>query len=85
MRSSGSKNIFVVHKFWNLKYSGVEMKRVFKDFYGCTASISESSNGFRLRVSNGCGQRIKNQLYTSYRGARSAMSRMSDCWKEVAE
>lgn len=59
------------------------MKRTFKDFYGCTASISESSNGYRLRVSNAYGSRIKNQLYTSYRGARSAMGRMSDCWKEV--
>lgn len=57
--------------------------RYFKDFYGCTASIKENAGCYWLRVSNAHGRRIKNAAYETYRGARSAMGRMGDCWKEV--
>ena len=56
--------------------------RYFKDFYGCTASIKERSDGrFTLRVASGASK--TNKVYETYRGARSAMSRMSDGWREV--
>lgn len=58
-------------------------KRYFKDCYGCTAVIEEKAEGARLKVSNAHGGRIANKLYKSYRGARIAMGRMSDGWREV--
>lgn len=57
-------------------------KRYFKDFYGDTACIAETRNGYRLTVSAG-GRRHWNKVYVTYRGARIAMGRMGDCWREV--
>ena len=56
-------------------------KRVFKDFYGATASISQTYDGYRLRTC--AGGRRTNKVYSTYRGARIAMGRMGDGWKEV--
>lgn len=60
-------------------------KRHFRDFYGCTASISEGRGEFpfRLRVSAANGHRFCDRTYATYRGARAAMGRMGDCWREV--
>ena len=59
--------------------------RYFKDFYGCTASISEGAGEFpyRLKVSAANGHRFCNRTYQTYKGARTAMGRMGDGWKEV--
>lgn len=59
--------------------------RYFKDFYGCTASIAETGGDypFRLKVSAANGHRFCDRTYATYKGARAAMGRMSDCWKEV--
>ena len=62
---------------------GSPMKRYFKDFYGGTASIAETSSGFRLCVADGHGRRMISKLYKTYRGARCAMGKLSDSWKEV--
>lgn len=59
------------------------MKKHFKDFYGGTASITETPSGFRLRVSDGHGSRVLSKTYQTYRGARCAMGKLSDGWKEV--
>lgn len=59
-------------------------KRYFKDFYGGTASIAETPKGFRLRCANAHSGRTVNKVYETYRGARTAMGRMSDGWREVA-
>lgn len=59
------------------------MKRYFKDVYGCTASIAKTRTGFRLRVSGSNGQLFRNDVFGTYRGARNAMGRMSDGWREV--
>ena len=57
------------------------MKRYYRDFYGCTASISQMRNGkFKLRVFAG---KTITKTYETFRGARSAMARMSDGWREV--
>lgn len=60
------------------------MKRYYRDAYGCTASISETPKSATLRVCNAHGTCIHKRRYGSYRGARTAMGRMSDGWREVA-
>lgn len=58
------------------------MKR-YKDSYGCTASIRTDINGLaRLTVRNPQGKLIKAQYYSTERGAKIAMGRMSDSWIE---
>ena len=61
------------------------MTRYYKDIYGCTASITEDWTTYHLRVSNAYGQRILSKRYTTFRGARIAMGKMSDCWREIKE
>lgn len=59
------------------------MKKYFRDFYGCTASIAKTRSGlYELRVFAG---KTTKKRYETYRGARAAMSRMSDGWREVPE
>lgn len=56
------------------------------DFYGCTASIAQmnaSERPFLLHVSAANGHRFCSRQYETYKGARAAMGRMGDCWKEV--
>lgn len=58
-------------------------KRCFKDFYGCTASITKTPNGFTLRMCNQYSNLTFKRLYKTYRGARVAMGHMSDGWREI--
>lgn len=62
----------------------MKTSRRFKDFYGCTASIDETRGEypFRLRISTSNGHRFCDRSYTTYKGARAAMGRMGDCWRE---
>ena len=56
---------------------------LFRDFYGCHASIRNTAGGAaRLVVRNPSGKIIKTGNYTSRKGARIAMGRMSDGWYE---
>lgn len=63
------------------------MKKYYKDFYGSTASIEEIHRGdaiyFLLKTccSNGINRERKH--YKTFRGARIALGRTSDCWNEV--
>jgi hypothetical protein len=58
--------------------------RHFRDFYGCTACLSQTKDGrFRLTVSACNGHRFCNRIYDTYKGARCAMGRMGDEWSEV--
>lgn len=59
------------------------MKRYYKDAYGCTASISETPKAATLRVCDAHGACIHKKRYGNFRGARIAMGRMSDGWREV--
>ncbi len=60
------------------------MKRRFKDFYGCTASIGKTRDGqYRLRISFPHGFVHLNKVYPTERGARNVMGRYSNCWEEV--
>jgi len=59
--------------------------RYYRDFYGCTASISEGRGEypFRLKVAAGNGHVFCDRRYTTFKGARCAMGRMGDLWREV--
>lgn len=58
------------------------MKKYYRDFYGATASIKVETDGSaKLTVSVGGKRTVKS--YNTERGARVAMGRMSDCWREV--
>lgn len=56
---------------------------IYRDFYGCTARIRIFSSGAaRLTVRTSGGKLIHGKDYSSYRGAKIAMSRMSDSWSK---
>ncbi len=57
------------------------MKKYYRDFYGCTASITKVEDGFRLRVSLPNGRCRMSKVYSTERGARIAMGRLSDSWE----
>ena len=63
----------------------MSMKKYFKDFYGATASIQTGRDGTaKLMVSAG-GKRIVNKTYNTERGARVAMGRIGDGWREIVK
>ena len=54
---------------------------LYRDLYGCHACIRRSKSGAaRLTIRNSNGKLILAKDYTSYRGAKIAMGRFSDCW-----
>ena len=54
---------------------------IYRDVYGCTACIREAKSGAtRLTVYTGSGKLIHSKTYTSKRGAKIAMGRLSDGW-----
>ena len=54
---------------------------LYRDVYGCTACIREAKTGSaRLTVYSGSGKIIHSKTYTSKRGAKIAMGKMSDGW-----
>ena len=60
------------------------MKRRFKDFYGCGASITPTSAGeFRLVIRTQGGGKVADKQYPTERGALCAMRRSGDAWKEI--
>ena len=59
------------------------MKRFFRDFYGCTASIRTHYDGSAdLVIRSGQGALILRRSYATDRGARIALGQYSDSWKE---
>jgi hypothetical protein len=62
------------------------MKKRYRDIYGCTASISPKPNGCKLIMKTATGKMFANKVYTTERGAKSAMSRSSDgLMKEIKQ
>ena len=56
----------------------------FKDFYGCTATIIRRRNHrYSLTIRLGTGKCLYRNSYASYKGARIAMGKWSDCWEKV--
>lgn len=56
----------------------------FKDFYGCHATIIRKRNGtYSLLIRSHTGKRLFKNSYETYKGARIAMGKWSDCWEKV--
>lgn len=58
------------------------MKKYYKDFCGATASITTRRDGTAKLVIMAGGKRYSN-TYKTERGARIAMSKQGDSWREV--
>lgn len=60
------------------------MKQYYKDFYGCTASITQHSTGeSTLVIRSSAGKTIKKSKHKTLNAARSAMYRTSDGWHKT--
>lgn len=59
------------------------MTRYFKDFYGTSAKITTHKDGTAVLKMSAGGKRFWNKTYATERGAKIAMGKMSDCWREV--
>lgn len=58
------------------------MKKIYKDFYGSTASITVRKDGTAKLVMS-YGSKRESKVYNTERGARIAMGKSSDGWREV--
>lgn len=57
---------------------------MYTDFYGCLARIQTTKSGkARLTIYSGTHM-IFSKSYQSYRGAKIAMGKQSDCWRRKA-
>ena len=55
----------------------------FHDFYGCRATIIRRRNQtYSLTIRLGTGKLLYKSSYTTYKGARIAMGKWSDCWEK---
>lgn len=60
------------------------MKKYYRDFYGCTASIRLNRDGSAtLKIADAHGKPCFGKCYGSERAAKIAMGKQSDCWEEV--
>lgn len=56
----------------------------FRDFYGCSATIIRKRNQtYSLTIRMGTGERLFQKTYSTYKGARIAMGKWSDCWEKI--
>lgn len=59
------------------------MKKQYKDFYGCTATITQRTEGARLIIRLQTGKKIKDSVHKNFNTAASAMYRCSDGWHQL--
>ena len=63
--------------------NNIDRTEKWTDFYGCTAKITVCTDGrANLAVRTDRGSLVHAKTYGSYRGARIAMGKMSDCWRK---
>jgi hypothetical protein len=55
-------------------------KQFFKDFYGNTASITDTGAEYKLICRNSCGKVWKRSTHVSAKAAKSALSRTGEGW-----
>lgn len=60
------------------------MTKYYRDFYGCTAKIVTYRDG-SARLSICAGFERTTKKYASERGAKIAMGKQSDGWREIAQ
>lgn len=57
-------------------------RKFYRDAYGAKAALWKGSKGYGLLVT--CmGKRIIAKTYATERGAKIAMGKVGDCWKEA--
>ncbi len=54
----------------------------YKDFYGATATIKKTYDGYKLVVSV-MGRKVISKTYNTERGAKIAMGRVGDAWRQI--
>lgn len=59
------------------------MIKRFKDFYGGKATIKPTTFGTILTIRSGYGKLVHKKTYKTERGARIAMGRISEGWREL--
>lgn len=60
------------------------MTEIYRDFYGCFATLKAHNNGkITLTVRTAAGTLVHSKAYSSKRGAKIAMGRLSDGWNLV--
>ena len=59
------------------------MRAFYTDFYGCHADLCQylHSETTRLTIRDSRGNIIHRKEYRSWRGAKIAMGKMGDCWR----
>lgn len=56
----------------------------FRDFYGCIATIKPTSDGrSKVKVCLSNGKTVCTKVFASERGAKIALGKMGDSWKEI--
>lgn len=55
----------------------------YRDFYGSTATIKVGSCSATLTVRAGGNTIIKAKPYKSFKGAKIALGKLSDAWREI--
>ena len=60
------------------------MEKKFKDFYGNVATIKVSKDGTAKLTFFYRGKR-ESKIYKTERGAKIAMGKASDCWREITK
>ena len=56
----------------------------FHDFYGCRATIIRKRNQtYNLYIRTETGKLLLKNNYETYKGARIAMGKWSDCWEKT--
>lgn len=62
------------------------MRIRFHDLYGCSATIIRKRNQtYDLTIRTRDSSLIHKKNYASYRGARIAMGKWSDCWEKAIQ
>lgn len=60
------------------------MRAFFVDFYGCHADLCQYRSGrTRLIIRSPQGFIIHEKEYRTWRGAKIAMSKLGDCWRNA--
>ena len=60
-----------------------KLKKYYRDFYGCTASLRTRYDGStELVIRTHLGGTVLRRTYDTEHGARIAMGQYSDCWTE---
>lgn len=52
--------------------------KIYKDFYGCVATVRKLNDGWHLKIKNAYEKKIYDKVLSSERACKQVMSRFSD-------